>query len=106
MPGELEHPAKRPATGPARVVERRAEETDEIRDRAKQAETVGIRATTLERELDGGCARMVAHGSGKALSGAREDELHSGVEKLEEELGSRFTGGALVTTRRRRASGV
>ena len=30
---------------------------------------------------------MVAHGSGKALSGAREDELHSGVEKLEEELG-------------------
>ena len=87
VPGELEYPAKRPATGPAGVVKRRAEETDEIRDRAKQAETVGICATTLEREFDSGCARMAAHGRGKALSGAREDELHSGVEKLEEELG-------------------
>jgi hypothetical protein len=87
VPGELEYPAKRPATGPARVVERRAEETDEIRDGAKQAETVGICATTLERELDSGRARMAADGRGEALAGAREDELHSGVEKLEEELG-------------------
>jgi hypothetical protein len=87
VPGELQYPAKRPATRPAGVVKRRAEETDEIRDGAKQAETLGICATTLERELDGRYARMAAHWRGKALSGACEDELHSGVEKLEEELG-------------------
>jgi hypothetical protein len=87
VPGKLEHPAKRPATGPAGVVERRAEETDEIREGAKQAETVAICATTLERELDCGCARMVPHGRGEAVPGACEDELHPGVEKLEEELG-------------------